>query len=349
MKKILFVVFGGAHKPSTYYRVLQYLNKLNHAEAGFMHKIVSKPQKPAVRKYPHITRGLIYGVQLLKFYALIFYYCALWADKIFIQKTILPKFVVNVFMICKKPFLYDFDDAIYAQFTKSKRTDKEKHKLEALSFILKNAETVIAGNCVLQEYALQFRAYCEIIPTVIDLDRYAVQKNPSTFNFIIGWIGTSQNLIFLERLIAPLRTLRREFPQLKLLVICDKPFEMDDFIINKAWGRDMEIADMRLMDIGIMPLVDDEWTRGKCSFKAIQYMGLGIPTVISPVGMNAAIIKDGVNGYLAEDENEWVEKIRSLLINQDQRLEFCAKSRALVEKDYSLQNWLKRWQQVVSG
>lgn len=347
LKKILFIVFGGPNKPSTHYRVLQYLNKLNNNESDFVPKILATPQKPALRNYPRLLRGLIHVLQLIKFYMLICFYCIRWADKIFIQKTILPKFIVKLFIGCRTPFLYDFDDAIYVPFTKTKRIRKTKRKREALSYMIKYAETVIAGNRILQEYAMQFRGDCEVIPTVIDLDLYTTTKDTQSFNFIIGWIGTSQNLVFLERLASPLRALRSEFPQLKLLVICDKPFHLDDFTINKVWGRNTEVHDMLMMDIGIMPLVDDEWSRGKCSFKAIQYMGLGIPTVISPVGMNTEVLQDGISGYLADTEAEWVEKLRNLIVDQSLRKDFSTKGRESVIKHYSLQAWLEKWQQNI--
>jgi len=347
VKKILFIVFGGVNKPSSRYRIFQFLDNIRENGLDFQYKIVSTPQKAATRHYPRFLSGVIHALNLMKFYLLISYYCIRWADKAFIQKTILPQIVIELLIIRKTRFIYDFDDAIYVPFSHQKNARKRKRKIEALTCQLKNAETVIVGNQVLEEYALQFRNECKIIPTVIDLQKYCVRKNNQSFNFIIGWIGTSQNLVFLDKIAHPLRVLRQEFPQLKLLVICDKPYELDDIVINKLWSKETEIDDMLLMDIGIMPLSDDEWTRGKCSFKAIQYMALGIPAVISPVGMNTEVIKDGVNGFLADTEDEWITKLRNTIVDQNLRQTFAIKGREEVEAKYSLQVWLNQWHQIL--
>lgn len=347
MKNVLFIVFGEIDKPSSRYRVFQFLNHIPEHDVNFQYKIISTPQKSATRNFPKFLRGIIHAFNLIMFYFRILYYYIRGTDKVFIQKTILPKILIALFLINKTPFIYDFDDAIYVSFSRQKK-QRKKRKIEALEFQLKNAETVIAGNRVLQEYALQFRNECEIIPTVIDLETYCVQTNIHSFNFIIGWIGTSQNLIFLDQIAHPLRVLRQEFPQLKLLVICDKPYILDDMVINKTWGKETEIDDMLLMNIGIMPLSDDAWTRGKCSFKAIQYMALGIPTIVSPVGMNAEVIKDGVNGYWATTEDEWIIKLRNLISNPNLRQTFSTQGRKTVEAKYSLQVWLTRWYQLLT-
>jgi len=347
VKKVLFIVSGGVNKPSSRYRVFQFIDNIPENRLDLQCKIISTPQKSATRHYPRFLRGVIHALELVNFYILILYYCIRWVDEAFIQKTILPKIVMELLVNRKIKFTYDFDDAIYVPFSNQKNSRKRKSKIEALAFLLKNAETVIAGNRVLQEYALQFRRDCRVIPTVIDLQKYCVQKENHSFKFIIGWTGTSQNLVFLDQIARPLRVLRQEFPQLKLLVICDKPYELDDMVINKLWSKETEIDDMLLMDIGVMPLSNDEWTRGKCSFKAIQYMALGIPAVISPVGMNTEVITDGINGYLADTEDEWITKLRNIIVDQSIRQTFAIKAREEVESKYSLQVWLSQWHQIL--
>ncbi|CUH94505.1 hypothetical protein P22_0571 [Propionispora sp. 2/2-37] len=347
MKKVLFIVFGGVNKPSTYYRVVQFLNKIHESKQDFVYEMLTTPQKPAVRHYPKILRGLVHALNLVKFYYLICYYVIRYADSVFIQKTILPQFIIRLIKFRNIPFLFDFDDAIYASFSEIKK--KRKSKIQALAFMLKHANTVLAGNRVLGEYATQFRPDCEITPTVIDLDNYCALKNTQYFNYTIGWIGTSQNLVFLEMLVKPLRVLRQEFPQLKLLVICDKPFVLDDFTVNKQWRRETYIEDMLSMDIGVMPLVEDKWTRGKCSFKAIQYMALGIPVVVSPVGMNTEVVQDGISGYLASTDEEWVLRLRNLIIDRKLRQAFAIAGRKKVEDNYSLQAWIHKWYNLAIG
>jgi len=344
--KVLFITFGGINKPSSRFRVHQLLEY--RKETGDLeYRIISQPQKGSVRQYPRFLRGVVHSLEMIKFYISITFIVFKWAEKIFIQKTILPKIVIRMFKASKRSFLFDFDDAIYVSFSTSKQR-KRRDKLASLAYMLKNAETVIAGNQVLWRYARKFTDKCEVIPTVVDTQKYCVQNNNKEFNFVIGWIGTSQNLVFLEQIAPAIKTLCREFPQLRLLVICDKPYVLGDMVINKPWSKETEISNMLEMDIGVMPLPDDEWTRGKCSFKALQYLALGIPVVISPVGMNNEVITDGVNGYLANESDEWVGKLRSLIMNQNIRQEMAMRGRKLVEEKYSLEVWLKLWHQTIT-
>jgi len=344
----LFITLGGVNKASSRYRVLQFLDNLEE-NMGYIYKIISIPRRSDFKHYPKLQGSLIYSLKRISFYFSILYYCLSWADKVFIQKVILPFIILRLIKMNSIPFIYDLDDAIFMPFSTDKRTKIKKTKVKALAFTLRYAKTVIAGNQVLHDYVIQFRNKCNIIPTVLDLNTYCRQKNTESFNYTIGWIGSSENLVYLNQLIKPLQTLHQEFPQVRLLVICNKSFELEDFTINKRWSKETEIEAMLTMDIGVMPLVNDEWTRGKCAFKALQYMGLGIPTVVSPVGMNKDVIKDGINGYLADSEQEWLDKLRNLILDHNLRQAFSIKGREQIENNYSLDLWQKQWSALVFG
>ncbi|MCJ7663484.1 MAG: glycosyltransferase family 4 protein, partial [Desulfobacterales bacterium] len=193
----------------------------------------------------------------------------------------------------------------------------------------------------LKDYALQFNSQVTVIPTVLDTERYSPKKDYRHQGKInIGWLGLAYNLPYVQKLKKTLQKLKKEIGNFKFTVICSKAPEIDGVdIIFKSWSYDDEIEDIRNLDIGIMPLADDEWAKGKCGLKVLQYMACGVPVVASPVGVNNEIIKDGVNGFLATTDKEWLEKLSLLACNEELRRWVGQKGRETVEKNYSLKLW----------
>ncbi len=246
--------------------------------------------------------------------------------------------------------IFDFDDAIHighrdTQATKYPWIYRLKYG-PSVNQILRECAHVIAGNWTLAEHALQFNSEVSIIPTVVDLDQYAYQP-PRIPNGLltIGWVGSRSTSPYLLEIEAALRRLgeahagkiRFRFyghPSRKLnLPNCESlPFSLTS-----------EIDDLRTFDIGIMPVPDNEWTRGKCAFKAIQYMALGIPTVTSPVGMAAELVQHNVNGFWARTPEEWFEALNRLACDAKLRRQFAEAGRKTVESSYALQTWGPRF------
>jgi glycosyltransferase involved in cell wall biosynthesis len=227
--------------------------------------------------------------------------------------------------------LLEFDDAIYLTFLHKKKIPR----------LIRMSKHVIVGNNFLKRYALQFNPHVTVIPTVIDTDRYSPKKDYRRQGKVnIGWVGLAYNLPYVQKLEETLQKLKKEIGDFTFTVICSKGLEIDGVdSIFKSWSYDDEIEDISNLDIGIMPLADDEWAKGKCGLKVLQYMACDVPVVASPVGVNNEIIKDGENGFLAATDTEWLEKLSLLARNEELRRKIGRKGRETVEKHYSLKLW----------
>lgn len=235
------------------------------------------------------------------------------------------------------PFIFDFDDAIFVPY----RSPSNGY-LSYLKFptktrtICRLASHVMAGNPFLADYARQVNEHVTIVPTTIDTQKYAVDEAKATADPpVIGWSGSYSTVQHLDTLRGALQRLARE-ERFRLRVIGTPRYELEGVEVEASqWRAETETADLGVMDIGIMPLPDDRWSKGKCGLKALQYMALGIPTICSPVGVNSDIIRDGENGLIAATEDEWVEKLKGLLRSAELRKRLGRAGRATVEAEYS--------------
>jgi glycosyltransferase involved in cell wall biosynthesis len=238
--------------------------------------------------------------------------------------------------------VFDVDDATYLG----------KHGEESFNsvpdYIARNSDLVIAGNQYLSQHFSRI-AKCIVIPTCVDLERYR-QKNWDLIDrvdhqIVIGWTGLSTNLKYLVSLESVLGKLKQDF-DFRLVIICEadtaNPFPDSNLDVEmRAWSKVSEIEDLSEIDIGLMPLVDDAWSRGKCGFKLIQYMAIGMASVASPVGVNKEIIKHGANGYLASNEEEWIHCLSDLLGNKRRIKEFGLAGRLATIERFSTDRWSK--------
>ncbi|PIP55052.1 MAG: glycosyl transferase family 1 [Bacteroidetes bacterium CG23_combo_of_CG06-09_8_20_14_all_32_9] len=236
--------------------------------------------------------------------------------------------------------IFDFDDAIWLNDTSEGNANLNwLKKPSKTASIIKIADLVLAGNAYLSQYAKRFNPRTEIMPTTIDTDYhkriYEFQKKTS---ICIGWTGTSTTLKHFETIIPALKKIKTTFnKKIYFKVIVNFPYHLPELDIEATqWSLEKEIQDLSEIDIGIMPLPDDEWSKGKCGFKGLQYMSLEIATIMSPIGVNTEIIKDGENGFLASTEEEWVEKLSLLIEDESLRLTLGKKGRQTVEERYSV-------------
>lgn len=214
------------------------------------------------------------------------------------------------------------------------------------------SDHVVAGNGLIAARARAVTPRVTVIPTCVDLERYPGDAQraatPGT-PWVLGWTGTSWNIKFLEVLRGPLAALSREFP-LELRVIAESERPLRRLALGRGgvatrfvrWTEESEVADLRAFDIGLMPLPDNEWTRHKCGLKILQYMAAGVPAVASPVGVNAEIIRHGLNGWLAATPAEWTSVLRSLLADQRLPATVLAEARKTVHERYSVDAQLPR-------
>ncbi|MFC1590131.1 glycosyltransferase family 4 protein [Candidatus Omnitrophota bacterium] len=239
-----------------------------------------------------------------------------------------------------KPFVFDFDDAIFLANTSEHNIYIERFKKpEKVSRIIRMASWVIAGNDYLKSYAERFNKRVTVIPSSIDTDRYApaAGRDEPKDSIVIGWIGSNTTRVFLYELEETFRDLFRKYENVKLKVVGARFYsERLKSVINEEWSLERELKALRSFDIGIMPMPDNEWTRGKCGFKAILYMACGIPVVASSVGVNAKIVEEGVTGFLVKDKAGWRNRLSLLIEDGQLRRRMGEKGRKRIVNSYSV-------------
>ena len=238
--------------------------------------------------------------------------------------------------------IYDFDDAIWIQSVseanKKWRWLKDPNKTAKLIAL---SDVVFAGNRYLSDYASTYNSNIKVFPTTIDTAEYVIGDRKARDKVVIGWSGSITTIQHFEFAIPILKRIQEKFgDKVEFSVIGDGTYVNETLKIKGApWQKHTELSDLQNMDIGIMPLPDNEWARGKCGLKGLQYMGVGVATVMSPVGVNAEIIQDGQNGFLASEVDEWVSKLSALIEDKAFRDKIGAAGRQTVEEKYSVNAW----------
>lgn len=237
------------------------------------------------------------------------------------------------------PVIYDYDDAIFHQYDSHPNPLIRNLLGRRLEPLLQRANLAVCGNAYLEAYAARFCRRTEIVPTVVDIDVYkpvsraGQPRGPAT----IGWIGSPSTWPYVRSVLPVLEAEAAEH-DLRISVIGAGPKgDVGPRIVHEDWVEEREVAMIQKMDIGIMPLPDEPWARGKCGYKLIQYMACGLPVIASPVGVNAEIVAHGISGFLVRTEREWADAIRCLARDPELRASMGAKGRRQVEERYSLQ------------
>ena len=236
--------------------------------------------------------------------------------------------------------VFDFDDAIFLRYRSPSNGYLSYLKFPSKTKTLcRLARHVMAGNDHLAAFAARYNGSVTVVPTTIDTDRYRpeLREQRASPNGMptIGWTGSHSTVRHLEAAVPALERLARTRP-FRLVVIGAPPPRVEGARVEaRPFRSSTEAQDLADLDVGIMPLPDDPWTRGKCGCKALQYMGLGIPTVLSPVGANADIVHHGENGLWARNDDEWVGALRRLIDDGELRARLGARGRKTVEEHYS--------------
>lgn len=231
--------------------------------------------------------------------------------------------------------VFDYDDAVMFREQKYGRPIRLRD-FEKFLRTMKHCAAVVAGNAFLARFAEACGKRTIILPTPVDLSKYVVQKSEPV-GLTIGWVGLSDGFVYLRQIQPALQRLAEFFPQFKLRVVSDKQLRLDGVPVeNDQWQLEREQANLSSFAIGIMPLTNTLWSRGKCGYKILQYMAAGIPVVASAVGANRDIVTNGENGFLAETIEDWVRCISTLAEDAVLRRKFALKGRELVERKYSL-------------
>ncbi len=246
----------------------------------------------------------------------------------------------RLFAMSKAKLVFDFDDAIWRHdVSHANRKLGWLKDAGKTGKIIAMSDLVIAGNRYLADFASNFNKNVIVIPTTIDTSVYIPEYSISVKEkIVIGWSGSMTTIRHFELAVPFLKALRNKYgDKLEFRVIGDENYSNDELgIKGLPWRREDEIVQLRKFDIGIMPIPDDEWSRGKCGLKGLQYMALEIATVMSPVGVNTEIIRDGINGFLADKEEEWVHKLSVLIEDEKLRRSLGMEARKTVEAEYSV-------------
>ena len=249
-----------------------------------------------------------------------------------------PAFFERILASTGVPMVFDFDDAVWVRYVSPAHGYLSYLKMpQKTDRIIRQCARVMAGNQYLADYADQINSHITIVPTTIDTDKYRLLDGMKKQNEVpvIGWSGSFSTVQHLDTLRNALQQLAKDV-RFKLRVIGTSAYELPGVEVEALpWRATSEVEDLSGFDIGIMPLPDEDWTRGKCGLKALQYMALGIPTVCSPVGVNSEIIQDGVNGILAASDDEWVSKLKQLLADAGLRTRLGEAGKQAVIKKYS--------------
>lgn len=258
-----------------------------------------------------------------------------------IERTLLPKAV---------PLVVDYDDAVFHRYDLHRSPFVRRLLGGKLDRLMASASLVTAGNGYLADRAKMAGApRVEIVPTVVDLTAYIRRPEPFSENAAtIGWIGTPSTWTEYMAPMMPLLTQAAEAAGARIAAVgAGRAAAAYPLLDNLPWTEDSEVARIHEMDIGIMPLTDTPWARGKCGYKLIQYMACGIPVIASPVGVNTEIVEHGVNGFLASSDAEWAEALQTLLRDANLRARMGEAGRRKVERAYSLQVWGPRVAQML--
>lgn len=275
------------------------------------------------------------------------------ADLIWLEKEALPWLplaIERALLPRAVPLVVDYDDAVFHRYDLHRSHFIRRILGRKLDKLMAYASLVTAGNRYLADRAKMVGAQrVEIVPTVVDLNAYTRRPEPfSPSAPTIGWIGTPSTWTEYMAPMMPLLTQAAEAAGARFTAVgAGRAAAAHPLLDNLPWTEDSEVARIHEMDIGIMPLTDTPWARGKCGYKLIQYMACGIPVIASPVGVNAEIVEHGVNGFLASSGAEWAEALQTLLRDPALRARMGEAGRRKVEREYSLQVWGPRVAQML--
>ena len=241
------------------------------------------------------------------------------------------------------PFIYDFDDAFFLKYRSGRYACLESLLGKKFDLMMSAAVAVTAGNTYLQSYARRFNSNVTVLPSVVDTDQFRpVEPLPaerSGDSFTVGWIGSPSTAPYLQLLVEPLQQLARERPVRMLVVGGPAPAIAGVEVIEQPWSLEQEVPLIQQFDVGVMPLPNAPWTRGKCAYKLIQCMACSIPVVASRVGANVEAVPPDC-GLLAESSAEWLAAFRRLAADPELRQRMGTAARQWVEQHYSLRSAL---------
>jgi glycosyltransferase involved in cell wall biosynthesis len=341
--KILFIApYPKFQSASQRFRFEMYFQKLKDFGADFEYKSFwDEKTNNVLHQKGHYIRK-ISGLFLALFRRFFLLFAVKKYDFIYVHREATsigpPIFEWAVVKLLKKKLIFDFDDSIWVSASSSNNWVAKMKWASKTQNICSYAWKVSVGNQFLADFARKFCQNVFIIPTIVDTQNGHIGiKNQKDIPLIIGWTGTFTNFKYFNLVLEAVKKLEKKY-SFDFLVIADKNpnLELRSFVFTK-WTKANEIIELKRIHIGLMPLYDDELANGKCGFKAIQYMALGIPAVVSPVAVNKQIVDHGINGYHCSTEEDWYMYLEKLILDEDLRRHFGVEARKKVVAHYSIE------------
>jgi glycosyltransferase involved in cell wall biosynthesis len=327
--KVAFLTRYTPQRASSRVRVYEYLAHLE--QAGWQCRVLPFPEKLTFLS----TVQYVLGVVRL----------SIWADVVVMQKLVLQPAFVRLVKRFAKHIIFDFDDAIYTPPDPQAHDEQTRSfyrvRKERLNYTLQSVRRVIVGSHYLAAYARQHQPCVDIIPSSIDIEQYTVKRERTeAFPITIGWIGSPENLADLKPIQQAMHKISERYHGTVVFkVVSSEPPTFDGTPIEfEQWSLEGEQKFLHSFDIGIMPLRDTERSRGRCAFKALQYMAIGLPVVASPVGTACEVVEHGITGFLADTPEAWEASLVQLIEDPHLRLRLGSAGRAKVQAQYSIQS-----------
>ena len=259
-----------------------------------------------------------------------------------------PSFIERILL--KAKYIYDFDDAFFLKYKSFRFRYFNYLFSDKVDHLIASAVSVTAGSTSLSSYASRFNSNVSILPSVVDTDHFRPADPTFVVDndrpFTVGWIGSPSTAPYLELLTEPLKQLALECSVRLIAVGGPAPVITGVEVIELPWSLDQEVSLIQQFDVGVMPLPDTPWTRGKCAYKLIQYMACGIPVVASSVGANVDVVPPGF-GLLADSSQQWLNAFRQLVADPDLGHRLGTAARKWVEEHYSLRYALPVFTSVI--
>lgn len=310
MAKIL-VLSKGEDSASTRYRALQFFGRLNASGHTVSHMRLSGGTTNVLRALTAARK----------------------ADLVLVLRKTLPLPMLWLLRRAARRMIFDFDDAIFCNTDGS----PSQTRMSRFAKMVRCCDHVTAGNGFLAATAARFNQAVSLIPTCVDISRYHVGMDQPGDCFDLVWIGSSSTRKYLETAIPVLRAATQQIPNLRLKIIADFDLDAPGFpTLPVRWQADSEATDLASSHVGIAPMRDDDWSRGKCALKVLQYMAAGLPVVSSSAGVNAEAVINGETGFLVENNVEWVKALTLLAGDPARRRQMGMAGRQRVVEHYSI-------------
>jgi glycosyltransferase involved in cell wall biosynthesis len=272
------------------------------------------------------------------------------ADVVVLHQIKLSAIEARLFAAFSRRRVFDVDDAIYVRKPRrlGEAADDSPWRKRKFAATCRWVDVVAAGNEVLAGVARASSRAVTILPTSIDTGVYRPTTASASDPPTVVWIGSPENLVYLEIIRPALARLTGRHPTLRMRIICSRFPDWPEVKIERVpWSAATEAESLATAHIGVMPLTDDEWARGKCAFKLLQYMAAALPCVASPVGANTEAVVDGFNGFHARTVDEWERHLESLIQSPALRARFGASGRGHVEARYALHAYQARYLELL--